>query len=713
MKRFATLTGTVIFTADAVPCIFTGPIDVEQVRDDTDAGTVSSDFSVEFNRDLYDAITNRVRWTGSRLYFDGDEIVLGRGVTLSVDESFPGPESNNGEQTSLRFTTVGDLWAVPSSDPEPVDNSTCPVAHHAHVRTSPRSIGNKHTRLDLLLGVSPKWMRSRRMFQGMSFQKPNKGDILVGGEITCVDDSSLYVNKPFCFSLAPFSGLRRDEIVRLMAGTIGLNPAEPGSPTFGHSGEGGQVRCPIGKVYNKAILVTNASFMAFLNEFIAPELWYASFDEFGILNVREIQRKDAPDQPDWILDASLGDYDYDSFEEDPPAAPPTKIVVTVAKPVSGTGPDGANLTQVTRTTVEEQDMYAPRCVKVRPSGLSSHLFGDGSYRTLAAEELMTVSRVVTDITTVNGQEVRRYVQTFSMYNPAAYDPNFTVYPNTTLYDGAYGDKSFHRDEAESLMVTSETSLETIRDLYGTILGTVETTKGWYAPHRGLTFNGSSRTQILGDAGATPPSYIYGGGTSRILPAEVYGLTVKIEKSYSYASDGTLATIDETRTEYISPLARCDITVNDNPEIPPIPENPPVDNPPPAPPPEQRTPWWPNITGPISQNGNVFTFLCSIAGAYPGSVPPNSNLQVQVKASTQAIPVHGPVNGVSITNSAPFVLNPGTNEQAYVQVTIHGAKPAGLVVARFSITYVADGFTHGDSNNLVFDPWQGLPPGTEL
>lgn len=693
------------FTADVQfegDCVFTGEIVVNQLRDDADP-PVSVDADVTFSRDLYDAVTGPVRWVASKIMFNGQEIVIGRGMAISMEDSL------DAIQRTMKFALCGDEWAIPSSDFVPPDPSTCPVVLPVTARTSPRSIGNKPTELYIKLGSTPAKMFERKLFQGESASKSNRGSVQTVGEINSVDDSMLYANVPLCLEIPPFSGLRRDEIVRLAAANVGLDPVA-------------DVTCPIGKVVTKPILLTNASLLPFLNDFILAENWRAYFDENGKLVVEPVELKVAPLAPDWELLAERGDFDLDSFEEIPPTQSATRIIVTVTQPVSGTGPGGSGLTQTVRTTESSYELYAPECVKVRPSGGDSNLFGDGSYRTIPVEQLMLVQKKITDTTTVNGQETRRAVTVFQFYNPRAWDPNFDVYPTTASYDGAYGDHSFHLDEAELFREVSYDSIETTRDIYGTILKTVETSKDWYAPHRALTFYSTSRTALLGDAGATPPSYIFAGGTARTVPAEQYLVVSKVEKLFTYGQDGTLSSILETQTGYYAPDSRSDITVNDDDPVDQVPEDPPYETPPPSPPPDTGASWYPILTGPTSDDGQgTFTFKVSIVGGPPGGPLTTSVVLQAYKAQLanvypnyQPIPGHG-LPGVSgdwhSGNGQGVLLVPGSIEEGVARITFRGPKPAAPIYVGFAINRT--GTTHGFSNNIVFDPWAGVPEGGVL
>jgi hypothetical protein len=570
----ASFFATVRFSGD---CVYSDEILVEQDRADADPPT-SADIALTFDRSLWDAIAAKTRWAGAVIEFDGETIVTGRSPAVKFEESMPPGQA---QQATMDFHPVGDIWAVPSTDYVPPVPSTCPPTPSAVIaRRSPKMFGNKDSSLSILLGASPAKMKTRKLFQGQSFQKSNRGSIAITGDISCLDDSTLYANIPICYEIQPFAGKRRDEIIRdiVTLNNLGKVVADVFVPLA--------VICPIGKVVTKPILLSNASLMPFLMDFIAGENWFASFDENGALYIREIELKDAPYPPDWTLDEALGDFDLDSMIEQLPDQPPSRFIVSVAQPVKGTGPGGSALSLTTSTLVEDQELYNPECVKVRPSGQPSYLLSDGSYRVLEAETMMLVSRALTEVTTLNGLETRRRTVLSLFYNPGAYDPNFTWEPPGVSYNGAYGNKSFHRDEAESLMEVSEVILETELDVNGTILGTVETTKGWGAPHRAAVYSDAMRTAILNRPTLTPPAYVYAGGTTRIQPVETYGIQSKLEKDYFYGADGTLSSVDERRTEFYAADSRCDlvVTIVENVPLEPVPEPPNPDQPPPPPPP---------------------------------------------------------------------------------------------------------------------------------
>lgn len=694
-------------------CEFSGEILLEQTRGEADPPT-SFDLAVEFNRDLWDAIFASARWTGGSLSFDDAEIILGRGIEIVFEEGM-----DPGQQATLKFRLIGDRWAIPSEDFVPPPPDTCPTEPTAGSRKSPRSYGNKPVTFDLLLGKSPRKMQSWRLFQGQSLQKSNQGQVAIVGEISCADDGIIYADKPLCYQLPPFSGKRRGEIVKDVAALSGLEVGGSGVGFDTHHGPT-QVIVPIGNVVSKPILLSNASLVAFVNDLGQAENWFASFDEQGRLFVRVIDRKDLPALPDWTLDEALGDFDYDSIEESPPTKPATRIFVTVAEPVRGTGPGGSDPEILTRTTEEEAELYAPQCVKVRPSGAASYLFGDASYRTIAAEELMVTNRKITEVTTRSGLEIRRRVQLFRFYNPRAYDPNFDTDPPTNLYDGAYGNRTFHRDEAESLMEVSEDLTDTTRDLNGSTLATLQSVRGWYAPHRANLYVVASRTKVLNDAGETPPAYVYAGGTTRVVPVEEYQVDLKVEKAYIYGEDSLVTTV-ERRYEFYSPDSRCDLiathTIPDS--GPPIdnsdPDAPPPENPPPVEPPEPPPNWHPLISGPIARDGDKFTFRLSIAGA-PANVLSTAT-GAGVSISFTGFPAPYGSGGTALGHSAVFegcTLIRGTQEEGYASVHINGPKPVFTSVwAHFSVNWSGDQTSHRHSNNLLFDPWADVPAGGSL
>lgn len=699
-------------------CEFSGPILLEQQRDEADPPT-SFDVATTFDRSLWDAIFAAARWVGGDLEFDGSEIIVGRGVEITFEEGM-----EPGQQATLRFKLVGDRWAIPSSDYVPPPPDTCPATPQPGTTRTPRSYGNKPTTFEIKLGASPRKMQSWRLFQGQSLQKSNQGQVAVVGEMTCVDDSILYADKALCYQLPPFSGRRRDEIVRDVAALVGLRVATSSGVGFGRHGETSQVIVPRGTVVNKPILLSNASLLPFVNELGAAENWFASFDEFGRLFVRVIDRKESPIEPDWTLDEALGDFDYDTIEEVPPSKPATRVFVTVAEPVRGTGPGGSDLEITTITTEEEADLHAPECVKVRPSGHPSFLFGDGSYRTIEAEELMVTVRKVTELTTRNGLEIRRLTRLSQFYNPKAYDPNFDTDPPGTDYDAAYGNQTFHRDEAETLIEVSEDLIETTLDIYGTKLAQVETIKAWYAPHRAAVYVPGGRTKLQNDAGATPPAYVYAGGTTRTLTAEEYGVVSKSEKSYVYGEDGSLLRTLERRYGYFSPDSRSDVVVTEtvpddgDPTSGGGPDTPPPENPPPPAPPESNPAWHPLLSGPVFQQDGKFTFRVSIAGA------PANVLTSTVALSGHLIPPNGgvpppygtgPGGGFGTLGSGDTaLLIPGSQEEGFVSIRISGPRQAGLFyVSLTQLNWSGDQTSNRFANTIVFDPWAGVPDGGSL
>ncbi len=558
---------------------------------------------------LATAAANRIRWTGSRILWIEDNLPPGATVGDIVLEEDLTP----GRQTTLRFQTAGQLWAMPTpedfddSQPDPGDPAppAPQVPSEDDPDTSPRAWGNKPVEAFMSFGQSPRTMVEAKVFKGLSLQKSNHGDTAILGEITCVDDSIRYADVPLCYELQPFSGKRRGEITKEMAISVGV-PAD-------------KIIVPIGNLVTKPILLSNGSLLTFLNEFWKGENGWAHFDEDGNLVVELVNLKETAD---WTLDAELGDYDLDSFEEVPPTRPPSRYYVKATTPVEvgdGTGTGGPGDGTTTQTD-EQTGPYNPKCVKVRPSGLTSYLQADGSYRVSASDSIMVVGRTVTETTTVGGRQTQKIVRKYGWYNPTAYDPNFNTAPPGTSYDGAYGDMTFHRDEAEAFMPVSTMTTAYQYDANGTLLRQVETLEGWYAPHRAGNYASDRITLTNGNGG-----YVFPCSTTRIQPIETYQVTDRVEKSYIFDSTGTLTRVSEKTFQWYSASAACDLYTDDATHLATPPPTSPNQSPCPGgyggsgsdpsgggvttePPPFRVL-----VTGPTYAGGLYLTFHCSALG----------------------------------------------------------------------------------------------------
>jgi hypothetical protein len=565
--------------------VFSGAIDVEEDRADALDAPISFNASLAFSSVLAQAITPPTRWVGSSIMFDGLEIVLGRLPAVSFDEAL-----TPGQQATMAFSPVGEVWDVPSTDVSPPSPTVGPAPDVEPPAPSPRSWGNKPTSLTILLGKSPAHMKAFRLFQGQSLQKENKGLVAVTGEITSVDDSILVVDKALCYELPPFAGMRRGAIIRDVISVNGLMTTINGAPAPL------EVICPLGEVVTKPVLLTNASLMTFLNDFIAPENWFASFDEYGRLFIREIELKDTPD---WTLDEALGDFDYDSFDETMPTKPPTRYYMSVAEPVAGTGPDGTPLVVSKVTTEEIYEFYNPKTWLI--ASFDGYLGLDASGTLYPEERMLLVSRIVTQVTTTDGVETSRVVLEYGYYNPAAFDPNFSFDPTHTDYLDAYPDKSFHEFPVEPFILKSEETTNRTIDKNGTLLGEMAVTRGWYAPHVRAGYWDALRAKVRNLQLVAPNAFVFHDGSSRTLPEEKFMVTQTDEKEYAYAADGTLKTVLETVFGWFSPAARCDVykivTIPDSgPTVETtIPADPLPAQPPEPPPPE--APFHPRLTGP--------------------------------------------------------------------------------------------------------------------
>jgi hypothetical protein len=196
-------------------------------------------------------------------------------------------------------------------------------------------------------------------------------------------------------------------------------------------------------------------------------------------------------------------------------------------------------------------------VKVRPSGQASFLQADGSYRVAAADSIMVTGRTVTETTTVGGRQSQKVVKHYAWYNPTAYDPNFDTAPPGTSYNGAYGDQTFHRDEAETFMLVSTETTAYFYDPNGTLLRQVDSIEGWYAPHRAGNYAADRVTLTNGNGG-----YVFPCSTTRIQPVETYQTTDRIEKTYIFDGTGTLTRISEKTYSWYAATAASDLYTDD-------------------------------------------------------------------------------------------------------------------------------------------------------
>jgi hypothetical protein len=589
MIVYADIPAVVTFAGE---CTFADGV-VEQARVDADAGTLSFDEAITLDHTFWDAITAEPRWTGSRLIFDGVEYRVSRTGSIEIAESLPsvsnGVPSTAVNFRTLRFNLVGNLFSIPHVVVPALPYDPCPSPPTpAAISRSPRLWGNKSIELFLSFGSSPAKMKEVKVYQGLTYQPKDTSDTSIRAEVQCVDDSLIYADIPICYELAPFSGKRRGQIVRELAALCGIDPDT--------------ITVPVGEIVNKPVLLSNGSLLPFIAELGVVENWFPYFDENGELIVVDVEMKDVPD---WILDASKGDYDLDQIEETPPVRPPSHYYVTAAVPIKNSGP-GSQDQMITSITVEEdEEFYNQLSVKVRPSGAASYLQGDGSYRAFPQQILQLVSRITRKQTSRNGLVVSREIKQEGFYNPSAYDPNFNNFPAGTVYDGAYSDKSFHATEIETFQTQVEESDQFITDDNGTLQKSIVTLKGWYAPHRALFFANALRTGMMN---RPPGAYVYAGGTERTTPQEQYGIVKKVETDYIYdGTAGYLASKIEDTWQWGSPKSRSDIittyTIPDiGPEAPPVPSlppppYPPPPAPPPAPPPQDIPPPKPPVNTP--------------------------------------------------------------------------------------------------------------------
>jgi hypothetical protein len=578
---------------------------------------------------LATAAESRIRWTGSRVkWIDADlhPSALTGAVTLEQDMT-------PGRQATFAFQTIGQLWAMPTPadfDDTPADpGDPAPPAPPAPPAddTSPRPWGNKPVEGFFSFGKSPRFMNEMRVFKGVSLQKSNRGDIAITGEIVCADESIRYADVPLCYELEAFAGKTRGQITRELALSVGVPSAD--------------IDVPAGHIVTKPILLSNASLIPFLAELWKGENGFPYFDENGVLRVERIEVKDTPD---WTLDATTGDYDLDSFEEIPPARPPSRYYVSGAIPADASTTDGTDT-----TTDEETGPYNPLCVKVRPSGLASNLQASGEYTVNASDSVMVVRRTITERTTTNTRLARQIVSRFAWYNPFAYDPNFDTAPPGTSYDGAYGDQTFHRDEAESLMLVATETTEYSYDVNGTLLRQVDSVEGWYAPKRAGNYAADRVTLTNG-----PGAYVFPCSSTRTIPVEVYGTTKRIEKNFIFDATGTLVRISEKSYGWFAPPAACDVYKDSTTGAVLPPPSSPVQSPcpgtpgaggggdgPPAGPPTFQ----PTFIGPTAHTvgSNEFTFQWSLDGIPTGVV-------ADINITGANIVQHGSFNFVT---TAPF------------------------------------------------------------
>ncbi|MDQ6892201.1 MAG: hypothetical protein M3167_06295 [Acidobacteriota bacterium] len=581
----ASIAGTVSFGG---ACAFAGGI-VKQERPDSDAGGLppSFDEALTFDRALWDAATARVRYTRGRVTFEGSDLYNGRASTAEYVEDMV-----VGNFRTVRVRPIGTLWSIPTTIVPSIPYDPCPappgpVAPHA----APRMWGNLPMQFFLGLGKSPAAMTETKLFEGVTYQKRNKNQVPVDGDLTAVDLSLVYANIPLCYELNPFSGKRRGQITVELAAAVGI-PAN-------------KVLTPVGGEVTRAILLSNASLLPFLEKLWESEYGFPYFDENGNLVVKRIDMKGSPD---FALDSANGDFDLDQFEEIPPSLAPSRVFVSGALPVKNTGPGGTPIISVTSTENDENGLYNPKCQKVRPGGLLSYRqqpdgSGVSQYCIYPSQHFLTVGRTRTEITKTNGIETLRVITKWGFYNPAAKDPNFDGTPATNLYDGAYGDKTFHVNESETFMEISKETTESFLDDNGTLLRKRVTSVGWLAPKAALFFEDPANR---GGFRSTGGRWVYGGangGNARTLPAEIYQAVSEVETTFVFDEDGKIASADAVTRGWGSPQARCDVDTTAPHTLPPEPF--PGPGPAPTPPPEIHLST--QLTGPTRREGNRFFF----------------------------------------------------------------------------------------------------------
>lgn len=732
MPVLATILGQVNYGGD---CAFMPTIEVNYRRADTGAGLPESfDADVTYDPARWNAISAAVRRTRARLVFEGVTIALMRTGDVTVAETI-----KTGDFRTMSFATVGALWSIPTVDAPASPFDPCPQSLTlAPSGRSPFAWGNK--RVELYLGLADGYaLQEFLVFAGYTFNVSNRGNTSVQATFSCVDEALLYSKKPLCYQLPPFSGKRRGEIVRDIAALLGIDPDT--------------VTVPLGKIVNKPILLSNGSLLPFIEQLGLVENWRAYFDENRKLVVEPIELK-AAGKADWTIDAGLGGFVYDDFQESLPTNPPTRYYITAARPINPSD----NPDEVTSLVTEKlEENYAPECVKVRPSGGPSYLYGDGTYRSLPEQQLMTVAITKTYATKRNGIPIRSKTERYQMFNPAAYDWNFNTIPASSSYNGAYANKTFHRDECESLLLASEQILDSETDDSGTLIRQIQTARGWYSARAALSFQFS--INHIGPTNGSA-SLLYPGTIARVDPVEKYQDVQKIETAFNYGEDGALAETVETTFQFFSPQSRCDIVVQ-IPDVPPdgiplppdvTPDSPPppVAEPPPAPqppppvvPPPVKTQWNPTLSGP-TKVGNRFFFDVGFdtaprLGAVVGTWGPMSGFLtihgdgtgLNANGSGHWSDADGPAFsydtpltfGDNLSKRGKFHFDLSANFSGFVgsgtgsRVDFGGQlRPRGFLWATIRVqATVASGPEIGKvlSAELRFDPWESIPQPTGL
>ncbi len=666
-------------------CAFTPTIVVDEARDDSGVGLPESfDLALDFDSSTWDAFMSSVVRAKARLKLNGIEIKYARFGDVAYSE-----DMDTGNQATAQFQTIGELFAIPSLDQTLNPYDPCPTGSTiTPTGSSPLASGNKL--VEVWVGAaSGHDLKEIKLFRGRTFQRSNQKDTGISASFSAVDESLLYSKAPLCYGLDPLAGKRRGEIVRDLAEMVGIDPDT--------------VEVPLGKIVKKPLQISKGSLLPLIKELGRPENWEAWFDEFGILVVQPIELKTVAD---FTLDASRGDYFYDTLTEQPPTNPPTSYYVTASE-VADDG-DGEEVT--TRQTDIIVEFYAPECVVVRPSGETSYPYADGSYRSIPTQQLMIVSKVITETTKRRGIPIRQHVERWQFYNPKARNPNWDSLPPGSNYDDAYSDKTFHRDEVESLMKVSEEITESKTDEFGTLQRQVLTEKGWLSPRHALNF--FYPTVHRDPVSATGVAYMYTGGVMRIDPVEKYITTKKTSRDYIYGSDGVLINTIETAEEWFSAPSRCDILEDASPDTPPIPV-------PPEPPPRPR-PWAPSLSGPIRRVNSNFFFTVDISQCPPlgggggGTVVVISGFPAGI-VTLSGTGTSGNTGGWTPI-ATPF-FNDATPRQFEVAARLFFTKkPANILYCGFQIFgHVTGGPQAGNyySAILKFDPWAGLPPGADL
>jgi len=356
-------------------------------------------------------------------------------------------------------------------------------------------------------------------------------------QVEVMDRGELFARLPLCFELEPLAGLTRGEIVRQLAGRVGL---------------GADVHD--GAVYSKPVHTGGAHLFDFLGPFGEPEGWHFRVEGDQLIAYSPELRR-APETPDHVW--HVGELDAHPSLTPPTDVPSRRVLRgTTAVELGEAGLE----TSVTETEITGLYRVKEAIWRQQTDGSLAPVV------TTSREAVQPISRLRDELTRRGDQPVRQVTTEWGWYNPAAgkWRTPFTNEPPGLIEEGYRYTEAWIDTEGRYVSWRAERWVEIGRrvqtwryDAEGNAVELVVATSRWHRRSRAV--RRTSGVELRGGAavGDDDKSWAIVGPVKEST-IEIYGQAETQVVAYAYDPEtGAVRTEDQVSSGYYSPQAAID------------------------------------------------------------------------------------------------------------------------------------------------------------